>query len=339
MNSSSSRQKYRCQPMLMCRSRLIALYCVSTNSLRTPLLRLLESVKSMIRYAPPKGTAGFARSRVSGSRRDPLPPARMTAITSYLIGNRSPPLGPVVGQTAHILPCGPGPLKRLCAGFGNRGPGLGGLGDGGRGSGRKTADGGRGTAEGQSPATRPRGPPTRPSGSVIRVRRLGRAGPLSGSAARAGRPFRRGQAPGRHRRKRRWWWGRLKKSNGPGNGGRQPGPKKANGLKRVTSKDVRRELTRKSGESPGQFLHCCGRNIAERLKAAGLPVTINPAGTGSVYLKHAEFEVRITDHKPERGTQVERSGGPRYGLLIKGTTASARQLTELLTKIVAKHAP
>src|SRR5436190_8585165 len=30
---------------------------------------------------PPKGTAGFARSRVSGSSRWPLPPARITAAT------------------------------------------------------------------------------------------------------------------------------------------------------------------------------------------------------------------------------------------------------------------
>src|SRR5262245_17146943 len=33
---------------------------------------------------PPKGTAGLARSRVSGSSRDPLPPARTTANTSFI---------------------------------------------------------------------------------------------------------------------------------------------------------------------------------------------------------------------------------------------------------------
>lgn len=33
----------------------------------------------MILYTPPKGTAGFARSRVSGSNREPFPPANITA--------------------------------------------------------------------------------------------------------------------------------------------------------------------------------------------------------------------------------------------------------------------
>ena len=35
------------------------------------LLMQLESVKSMMRYSPPNGTAGLARSRVSGSSRVP----------------------------------------------------------------------------------------------------------------------------------------------------------------------------------------------------------------------------------------------------------------------------
>src|SRR5262252_1809793 len=41
-----------------------------------PELTKLLSTKSMMRYLPPKGTAGLARSRVSGKRRVPLPPAR-----------------------------------------------------------------------------------------------------------------------------------------------------------------------------------------------------------------------------------------------------------------------
>ena len=73
------------QPRLMCRSRLMALYCVRTSILRMPLFRQLESVKSMIRYRPPNGTAGLARSRVKGSRREPLPPASTTAKT-FIIG-------------------------------------------------------------------------------------------------------------------------------------------------------------------------------------------------------------------------------------------------------------
>src|SRR5581483_2090256 len=41
-----------------------------------PELIKLLSTKSMMRYLPPKGTAGFARSLVSGESRVPLPPAR-----------------------------------------------------------------------------------------------------------------------------------------------------------------------------------------------------------------------------------------------------------------------
>src|SRR5437667_7300890 len=44
----------------------------------------LESVTSMIRYTPPKGTAGLARSRVSGQRRSPWPPARSTTMASRI---------------------------------------------------------------------------------------------------------------------------------------------------------------------------------------------------------------------------------------------------------------
>src|SRR5262245_57959413 len=69
----------------MWRSRLIALYCVKSRMRRKSLLRQLESVKSIMRYRPQNGTAGLARSRVSGSRRVPLPPARMTANTFFMM--------------------------------------------------------------------------------------------------------------------------------------------------------------------------------------------------------------------------------------------------------------
>src|SRR5712671_5255735 len=57
------------------------LYCVSTRMRRSPECRQLLSVKSMMRYRPPKGTAGLARSAVNGCRREPIPPARITLIT------------------------------------------------------------------------------------------------------------------------------------------------------------------------------------------------------------------------------------------------------------------
>jgi hypothetical protein len=59
----------------MCRSRLWLLYWVSTHILRIPALARLDSAKSISRYTPPNGTAGLARSSVSGASRVPAPPA------------------------------------------------------------------------------------------------------------------------------------------------------------------------------------------------------------------------------------------------------------------------
>src|ERR1035437_379064 len=46
----------------------------------------LLNTKSIIRYLPPKGTAGLARSLVSGPNRIPLPPARTMPNTRIRIG-------------------------------------------------------------------------------------------------------------------------------------------------------------------------------------------------------------------------------------------------------------
>ena len=54
-------------------------YCVRTMTLVSPELTQLESVKSMMRYLPPKGTAGLARTPDRSERRSPSPPARTTA--------------------------------------------------------------------------------------------------------------------------------------------------------------------------------------------------------------------------------------------------------------------
>ena len=59
----------------MCRSRLWLLYWVSTQIFLMPLLARLDSAKSTSRYTPPNGTAGLARSSVSGASRVPAPPA------------------------------------------------------------------------------------------------------------------------------------------------------------------------------------------------------------------------------------------------------------------------
>ena len=57
------------------------LYWVSTTTLSTPELTQLDSAKSMIRYLPPKGTAGLARTELRMESRSPSPPARITART------------------------------------------------------------------------------------------------------------------------------------------------------------------------------------------------------------------------------------------------------------------
>src|SRR5262249_26158559 len=100
MYSLSSRGK-KPQPAVMCRSRLRALYCVSTNTRRKLALMQLDRVKSMMRYSPPNGTAGLARSRVSGSSRVPLPPAKINVRTSFTVlasrGSGGDPFGIVKG--------------------------------------------------------------------------------------------------------------------------------------------------------------------------------------------------------------------------------------------------
>jgi hypothetical protein len=65
MNSPSSSDT-TFQPMRMWRLKDSDLYCVAMKMWRSPELMQLLSVKSMMRYGPPKYTAGFARSLVRG---------------------------------------------------------------------------------------------------------------------------------------------------------------------------------------------------------------------------------------------------------------------------------
>src|SRR5829696_8964159 len=62
------------------------LYCVSTNVRRISELMQFESAMSTRRYLPPSGTAGFERCCVSGKRRLPAPPPRITASSLELAG-------------------------------------------------------------------------------------------------------------------------------------------------------------------------------------------------------------------------------------------------------------
>ena len=77
------------------------LYWVSTTTLSMPEFTQLDSVKSMIRYLPPNGTAGFARTDDRMDRRSPSPPARITAITGLTKRRHSAYGRPV----AMLAPC------------------------------------------------------------------------------------------------------------------------------------------------------------------------------------------------------------------------------------------
>jgi hypothetical protein len=109
----------------------------------------------------------------------------------------------------------------------------------------------------------------------------------------------------------------------------------------ITSKEVRRDYTKKS-ESLPKYLKRFGENFARRLAALGLPIhNIQVSDDGhSAYLhrKEKDFEVRITDHDPKRGTQPERPT-IRYPFYLKGSTPRAKDLTDLLVKIASRHAP
>ena len=69
----------------MCRLSDAELNCVSTKMRRMSACRQLLTGMSIRRYLPPIGTAGFERCWVSGKRRVPWPPPRMSASTSLFI--------------------------------------------------------------------------------------------------------------------------------------------------------------------------------------------------------------------------------------------------------------
>jgi hypothetical protein len=75
------------------------LYCVRTITLVMSELTQLDSVKSMIRYLPPNGTAGLARFCDRIYRRYPSPPARITAIVFFTPGS------PIVGRRLLVWRC------------------------------------------------------------------------------------------------------------------------------------------------------------------------------------------------------------------------------------------
>src|ERR1700693_1676567 len=84
-------------------------YWVRIMTSRMAELTQLESVKSMIRYLPAKGTAGLARLSVNTPNREPSPPARMTArvFTDFLAHGGAQ--GPRAFVEGHVLSGRSGP--------------------------------------------------------------------------------------------------------------------------------------------------------------------------------------------------------------------------------------
>src|SRR4051812_26659086 len=65
----------------MCSMRECGRYCVRTATSARSELAQLERTKSMMRYFPPNGIAGFARFSARILRRLPSPPARIIVKT------------------------------------------------------------------------------------------------------------------------------------------------------------------------------------------------------------------------------------------------------------------
>ncbi len=82
MNSLISPRR-KPQPRCRCRNSECALYCVTTAMRRMPEFRQFDSAKSMIRYLPPKWTAGLTRLLVSAPSRVPRPPASTIARVDF----------------------------------------------------------------------------------------------------------------------------------------------------------------------------------------------------------------------------------------------------------------
>src|SRR5678815_5611385 len=76
-----SRSHGRPRPMWSFSER--GLYWVRTRTSSTSELTQFDRVKSMIRYLPPNGTAGLARTDERIDRRSPSPPARMSASVHF----------------------------------------------------------------------------------------------------------------------------------------------------------------------------------------------------------------------------------------------------------------
>jgi hypothetical protein len=121
----------------------------------------------------------------------------------------------------------------------------------------------------------------------------------------------------------------------------------------ISEEEAKRDFCQRPKETFRAYMLRGATNFAARLKAAGLPVKVNQAGqykkpgkTGSdsVYLKREkmDFDVRIADHKPDKGIKSERPTGPRYFLAVEKDAGgrgriSTADLNDTLYKIITRH--
>jgi hypothetical protein len=142
---------------------------------------------------------------------------------------------------------------------------------------------------------------------------------------------------------------KLSPDTGDGTGAAGTGPGKQ--VKSITEEEHRRDYCQGKQGFRAYMLRA-GSNFAAKLKEHGIAVTINQAGqyakpgktqSHSVYLKGKDFDVRVADHKPEKGTKSGRPG-PRYVLPVehedgKNGRIDLADLNKTLTEIVRRHGP
>src|SRR5687768_12197619 len=113
MVTKPARKRSKTYDRAMWLFRLAELYWVSTKMRSSPELMQLETGTSIRRYFPASGTAGLARSLVSGKSRVPAPPPRITASIFSIrkreeeVGKRrrhDAKVGPRPRQAKHIPP-------------------------------------------------------------------------------------------------------------------------------------------------------------------------------------------------------------------------------------------
>ena len=164
--------------------------------------------------------------------------------------------------------------------------------------------------------------------------------------------------PGQPRDGGKFGSGKMSPDTGDGSGaaGTSPIEKTKPDAKRASpigEAEAKRDYCQGPKETFRPYMLRAGTNFANRLKDAGLPVTVKQGGkyakpgerrSDSVYLKREknDFDIRIADHKLDKGTKSTRSTGVRYVLPVEKDAAGRGRirltdLNDTLQKIVTRH--